>query len=1456
MADIEYSIKSTLPIEVHVGASEASATICWLGAVKDNTNCLKCDEEKIYCENVYIGANDCTNGESSARTISADSATTTIFWHDIPIPYEIIQSAATCSSCGEVECTVDVLNHWVSPYIVEPCASSTTLYWEYWITKEDECDIFREKVLSSTTLELGNSACIDCHEENRTQTGDFNFELDTESCHLETKIPYEYYIQKPDVCCDLSGDCYEINEIVYNPTSVSSEGGLVDFSFDYKRIEIDEKCETKETYGTYFGKWQVPPCKGDDCCYAKTIQSAFTWFDICGRGDVSACTISSNTEYDDGDIVFIPNTVEGDTPIKFSHEVLNDKNTIYLSILRDRSVSADCDVHCDFDTLYCVDKSSIKMEYYDYDSGKWSGFTEDEYIFPYYGGRLKVSWNYYIITVYDDCKVGISSGNPYTDLLTVLEYDDCKDHEDVTTFRVDIDGTPCTTGGTASVSPQGICATEGTKSTRNLSRGDNEDSGEGEECKITVTSVTACTSGGSVTIKPLENIVENKEEYKFKKGLCDLLPSQLEHVKRNLPPSLQYVCDEEEKCNEFTVTYYQFKKDCNPDCVPCFPQYMIDEVFSGGSAVTLTCREGCDLTIKAYGDGEKINDTFKNDCSGWVTVNINKPDVTFTIAQNDGPYRRGKVIFLHDDKCEEEIVINQYGPIDEFEEYVPDPGYDCDLVINDITICSSGGTGTITPDGGESKTCELTLTLSKNELCADEEGDSLKITVGGSETCDDTKITFTLTNSTVSGCAGKRLIGYYKYNCSNFNQNLLKYNIDDSDWTMVLDAPTNKKGNVYVVTKDNPSMTELNTVGFYLDYDGNDFTGWITIKQSPRTSDCGDYGEDFEALLDEFNGVLRSNNLTEVEHGTDLYTYLGESYQTAEKAYNGESDSYSLFRLFYENTYDKVFDDNNTAFDIYFVNGHKSQWGTDNTYEDGTVLSATTAWLMAMQLSEIYNNTGTSTNYQTELFKKAYQIGGGRYVPIYGKFNTSTRQYNGYTVKGDVNIGRLAASAIYAIIRSEYSFADIDGFRNEVGMSAIDRSTSWTDLSVDINTNCTNIWDSTNVIGYSVNLSEIFPSAAGPFATNYYFDDSYYCSTAPTRNYPQEQIRDVSADELFVPESKNYIFDEIVDAYVTTKYNLDISDVNIARTVQAIADAEDDVIHMLANKTYYKYTLNNPKGHFSPGSPSDYNGTFDGVFSKSVIGKDLSSKIAVDMLTETELTQFFGGVAYMGSKERNSILHVQWGRRRPGQGERDYIIITGQTGDNARYNGQKWGTPRYVEGNNDTEISTNLLNNCYTCIRDYTKVNWLNDATISNMNGAGTKQGGPNSYYCDMIGNGTYIGSDPYYGDPDYGSGDAYINYCAPLHAHTYPSGHSAEAWETALFLMMMLPGKWYEIYKAAYKFSISRTIVRAHWNSDTIYGRLAATAIAPIINAFRFSRDGHDFRAMFERTKLEVRNS
>lgn len=1355
MADIEYSIKSTLPIEVHVGASEASATICWLGAVKDNTNCLKCDEEKIYCENVYIGANGCIEGESSERRI--ESALT---WNNLSIPYVIIQDPAICSSCGEVIEECEILNHWVSPYVVTPDMKSTTLYWEYWLTKEDECEIFREKVLSSTTINV--STDIPCDQKDRVVTSDI-----TVSCDKTVKA--EYYIQKPDVCCDLSGDCYEINEIVYNPTSVSSEGGLVDFSFDYKRIEIDEKCETKETYGTYFGKWQVPPCKGDDCCYAKTIQSAFTWFDICGRGDVSACTISSNTEYDDGDIVFIPNTVEGDTPIKFSHEVLNDKNTIYLSILRDRSVSADCDVHCDFDTLYCVDKSSIKMEYYDYDTGKWSGFTEDEYIFPYYGGRLKVSWNYYIITVYDDCKVGVSSGNPYTDLLTVLEYDDCKDHEDVTTFRVDIDGTPCTTGGTASVSPQGICASN--NPTRNLSRGDSEDSGEGEECKITVTSVTACTSGGSVTIKPLDNIVENKEEYKFKKGLCDLLPSQLEHVKRNLPPSLQYVCDEEEKCNEFTITYYQFKKDCNPDCVPCLDNYMIDNVPSGGTTVERYFRSSCVINEIVYGDGEMIGSTLKNDCSDWVKATVNGSTVTFKIDTNiidgkTGPYRRGKVIFIHDNNCKEEVIINQHG-ISDNEDYEPDPSYECDLYINSIEICSSGGTCTITPNGGKPKDC------------------------------DDTNITFypNATPITVGGCGGNYLIGNYSYKCSNFDIEKLGFYPKDQGMykVIVTNDVDNRKGTITGVFDKNPN-TQQRVIEYTIEYDGSDIKngGIHTITQEIIQGDCN---KEFDTLLEEFNEVLSRMGKTQVSSAStpNVYNYLKDGYKRALQEYEGES------LLFNEDYYDEIY----------------KYRGTNTDYRN-VAKNALVSWVMAMQLSELYADYGVLTNTQTELFKAAYDYGtenGGRSIPVYHEND----------IHSDVFIARYVASAMYAITRADYTFEQMDSlFRSETNTTPIDRlDSSWTDSKQVTDATCDGrISDNFN-IGYALNLTGIFPAAAGPYADNYYNGD-LICRNIPTRHPDGLQ-----PSSQFNPTTENYLVDETIDNIVTSQYNLSASDTNIARTVQAVADDEDDIQQMLGGITYYKYNASSPKTSFEVGTSSDNMGSFKGTFNVQVLGKDLSSLIHNPDGTETDIAYFFGGVAYIGGQSRKTLGDPQYGRRRPGQGEGD-----------ALYNGD-----------------TVVLDSTPRCLCNSgcnTNLNYLIDTSIQRLVGGGTKLSSNYYYYVDNNGDGEYDSGEPTYGDGIKGT----TNECAGLHATTYPSGHSSEIWTVALFLMQMLPSRYKEIYKAAYDYTVSRTIVRAHWNSDTMYGKLVGTTIAPIINAFRNAHKGQNVRNFYNAAKTMIDNA
>jgi hypothetical protein len=57
-------------------------------------------------------------------------------------------------------------------------------------------------------------------------------------------------------------------------------------------------------------------------------------------------------------------------------------------------------------------------------------------------------------------------------------------------------------------------------------------------------------------------------------------------------------------------------------------------------------------------------------------------------------------------------------------------------------------------------------------------------------------------------------------------------------------------------------------------------------------------------------------------------------------------------------------------------------------------------------------------------------------------------------------------------------------------------------------------------------------------------------------------------------------------------------------------------------------------------------------------------------------------------------------------------------------------------------------------------------------------------------------------------------------------------------------------IYKAAYAFTVSRTIVRAHWNSDTIYGKLSATTIFPVLHAM------YTFNNMFENAEQALNNT
>lgn len=82
----------------------------------------------------------------------------------------------------------------------------------------------------------------------------------------------------------------------------------------------------------------------------------------------------------------------------------------------------------------------------------------------------------------------------------------------------------------------------------------------------------------------------------------------------------------------------------------------------------------------------------------------------------------------------------------------------------------------------------------------------------------------------------------------------------------------------------------------------------------------------------------------------------------------------------------------------------------------------------------------------------------------------------------------------------------------------------------------------------------------------------------------------------------------------------------------------------------------------------------------------------------------------------------------------------------------------------------------------------------------------------------------------------------------TYPSGHAAMTWTDAMLFAQMFADKdkAVKFMKAAYKIGVGRTVGRFHWTSDTLYGRLFATFIMPLINAM----NGGNFQSQYESAK------
>lgn len=251
----------------------------------------------------------------------------------------------------------------------------------------------------------------------------------------------------------------------------------------------------------------------------------------------------------------------------------------------------------------------------------------------------------------------------------------------------------------------------------------------------------------------------------------------------------------------------------------------------------------------------------------------------------------------------------------------------------------------------------------------------------------------------------------------------------------------------------------------------------------------------FADLLTEFNAVLTANGKRAVTAAMNVFDYLVEAYSSVVNEYEDENSA-----LFSSSTYPE----------IYGNRGESMTYGTE-------AVNAMTSWIMAMCLAEIVPTRGTSSNIQTQLFQKAYELGGGRSVPLYGSF----------ALRGDPMVTRLVAGAVYVRIRSGKSFGSIDVFRDEIGGSSINAS-NWDGLGythTETFYNGVRNGYNMNSLGYLVNTDLFLPSAPGPRISN---------SKAAGKPLPSAQGQPSS---LFNSEN-NYKVDANINTNLVANYRL------------------------------------------------------------------------------------------------------------------------------------------------------------------------------------------------------------------------------------------------------------------------------------------------------------------------------
>ena len=554
------------------------------------------------------------------------------------------------------------------------------------------------------------------------------------------------------------------------------------------------------------------------------------------------------------------------------------------------------------------------------------------------------------------------------------------------------------------------------------------------------------------------------------------------------------------------------------------------------------------------------------------------------------------------------------------------------------------------------------------------------------------------------------------------------------------------------------------------------------IKEWYEKYGGGSTPDDFDLLLEQFNTLLTRSVLV----NSTTYNYLKANYEAADYEWN-----YNSIGLFSSSTYPEVYPGTDYR-------------GNNNTYETLSY-KAMQAWLMAMELSELVPTSGTSNNTQTKLFKKAYEIGGGKEVPIY------SLNGNGYTLKGDIMVARLAAGAIYAINHDRYR-NNLSSMRLELGGSTINAS-DWNSLGYTEDSS-----GKMTACGYLVNTDAFLPNAPGPFATGY------------PESYPSGQNTSLFYDSTASPDWKryNYKVDIAIDDYMTENYRL---------------------FTETSGSYYFKVPTN----------------SIEKEVNKRVI-EAATIPLSTDFMYfgkkrikySTKATWPFSNLPYVGV---SSLNVTKFFFEETADAVSDTNNVYDIEGPFSSLQNIMFNSPHSYSKNNQTTTLYNKTSHMIylskvmniadnsrftTMYHDYGRRRPLGGLAYDYDARVRNKQEDPlNGFSSGSL---TCLFADTT-SQVDYNSSMDYSDDFPHDKAKSYMSGHSAQAWTLAMYLGQMKPESIIDFMKNAYRFSVNRSVGRYHWNSDCIYGRLFGTMCLPILNAM----NGSGWQSSYESLKDAV---